>query len=296
MQTILLGAMALASTLNSRSPGSELSLQVEVKSAAYAVRIVERDQWAIAPRGEKFLVVNLGVSNRGSTPVEYSAQAISLSVVDPENGSPVESSIARSGLSSFAEIPAGAAKTDTVVLEVPSNLRKAALKTITPTETRTIDLGPKLRPVTGAYLFDGGNSAVDEVLGNRGQDVPVGVWDIRMERVLETRQSPHPYLFATEAERFVMVEVTCKNVLSTTRTLDKSGFRSNVIDTDGTYHPWNRYMLDKAGKDVVAIELKPGKSATVVLPFILTKNFKPKTLRITDPISGRAAMIDLTRT
>jgi hypothetical protein len=152
-----------------------------------------------------------------------------------------------------------------------------------------------MRKVTGAYLYDGGATARDEILANRSQVVPVGSWDVQLVSTIETRQSPHAFLAATPSERFVIMTLKFTNALASRQTLDETSMRLNVIDVDGKFHPWNRYILTNQDEDNVRIELKPKGQTTVRLPFVLLNSTKAKSLRLTDPASGRVAIIELTR-
>ena len=301
MQLLSLGALLLlgvgakgaGATFSSSFDRRAKELDIRVTSSQFAVRRILKDGWAMAPKGEKFLVVNYTVRNSGAGPEQYGRDSVTFSVTDAGQSTVVGESAARF-LDNFSDdLLPGKFLADTVVLEVPNDLDSPKLSMLINGKRSTVDLMPFLQKAQGPYLRDNGKQAFDTISGTRKQVLPVGGWDVSLEETTITKQSPNLYMAAALDEQFLLASVKFRNVLNEEQTIDSGVVSAAIIDDKGKEHIWNQYVLADREGEIVSVPLRGKGVATVRLPFLLPKNAIPKKLRLTDPTSGRTCIVTL---
>lgn len=293
MMLLVIGFKGADATFTSSFDRRARELDIRITSSQFAVRRILKDGWAMAPKGEKFLVVNYTVRNSGGEPVQYGRDSVTFSVSNANQSVVVGESAARF-LDNYADdLLPGKALADSVVLEVPNDLTSPKLSMLVNGRRSTVDLTPFLQKAEGPYLQDDGKKAFDTISGVRKQLLPVGGWDVSVEETAVTTQSPNLYMAVALGEQFFIATVKFRNALNEEQTIDSGVLSAAVIDDKGKEHSWNQYVLAERGGDIVSIPMRSKAKATIRMPFVLPKGVVPKRLRLTDPTSGRTSIVTL---
>ncbi len=260
---------------------SQLNLTLE--SAQFALRYptaMDGIGTIVAEPGKRVLVLTFTVQNPLKKEQLLSYDSFHFTVVSPDDqnfdytGNPIHPERKNNGETMLK--PAQKARfIIPVVIHPKGPVNKLMIQRFDATPVLRYDLRSKVKPLTGVFAGDAGETVLDEGAAKFGESFEIGPFDVTVEapaaldvkELLETRADDNSILYA--------LNMTVKNPTLSKHILETGTFLLTAKNADGEKIEINAGLFSASAPRNITGEMEPGQVMRVRLVGPLPKDFKP---------------------
>lgn len=271
--------------------GREGPVNFTLTGAEYRVQRVNIGELMYAPGvEEKLLVLHYTVHNPNPEATHYRFDTLNFMAVDSNSiNHEYVQAVGKEGTTEALDmhLRPGQKVAAYTVLKVPAKGRVIKLM-VSHYSGGAVLRFPEPKFIGALAAPYGDNDGLDaraEVTAERGQYYPLLGWDVRLDDLSLSMESPTPEVEKEENQQFAIATITLRNNSVDDIRLHPDLFNFTLVTSDDEKVEYNRYLLKKGRGESADANLKPGEQYTARIFFQIASDLKPKALLASEPES-----------